>query len=123
VRGEPAELGPVMGDGGGAGVRHGAELLAFAEAVVGEGVVGEGVVGEGVVGEAVADGDLVAARAALLDRIGPDGLVDASAIVAGFDATDRIADATGTQLDDYLENGSVELRAELGIDALASLGE
>jgi hypothetical protein len=108
VRGEPADLGPVMGDGGGTGVPHGAELLAFAEAVVGEGV---------------GDGDLAAARAALLERVGPEGLVDAAAIVAGFDATDRIADATGTQLDDYLESGTVELRAELGIDELASLGE
>ena len=104
MRGEPAELGPVMGDGGGTGVPHGAELLAFAEAVVG-------------------DGDLDAARAAVLERIGPDGFVDAAAVVAGFDATDRIADATGTQLDDYLESGTVELRAELGIDELASLGE
>jgi hypothetical protein len=113
VRGEPADLGPVMGDGGGTGVPHGAELLAFAEAVV----------GEAVVGERVGDGDLAAARAALLERVGPEGLVDAAAIVAGFDATDRIADATGTQLDDYLESGTVELRAELGIDELASLGE
>lgn len=104
MTGEPAELGPVLGAGGSTGVPDGAELLAFAEAVVG-------------------DGDLVGARAALLERIGPDGLVDASAVVAGFDATDRIADATGTQLDDYLEKGTVELRAELGIDELASLGE
>lgn len=104
MRGEPAELGPVMGDGGVTGVPHGAELLAFAEAVVG-------------------DGNLAAARAALLDRVGPEGLVDAAAIVAGFDATDRIADATGTQLDDYLESGTVELRAELGIDELAALGQ
>jgi hypothetical protein len=104
VSGEPAELGPVMGDRGGTGIPHGADLLAFAEAVVG-------------------DGDLVAARRALLERIGPDGLVDAAAIVAGFDATDRIADATGTQLDDYLATGTVEMRAELGIDELASLGE
>jgi len=108
VRDEPAELGPVMGDGGGTGVPHGAELLAFAEAVVGKGG---------------SDGDLAAARAALLERVGAEGLVDAAAIVAGFDATDRIADATGTQLDDYLERGTVELRAELGIDQLAALGE
>jgi len=108
VRGEPAELGPVMGDGGSTSVPDDAELLAFAEAVVGEGVSGA---------------DLDAARAALLERVGPEGLVDAAAIVAGFDATDRIADATGTQLDDYLESGTVELRAELGIDALAALGD
>ncbi len=104
MRGEPAELGPVMGDPTDTGVPHGTELLAFAEAVVG-------------------DDDVAAARAALLERVGPDGLVDAAAIVAGFDATDRIADATGTQLDDYLESGTVELRAELGIDELASLGQ
>ncbi len=96
-----------MGGGADTGVPHGPELLAFAEAVVGDGV---------------SDGDIAATRAELLERIGPDALVDAAAIVAGFDATDRIADATGTQLDDYLENGTVELRAELGIDALASLG-
>lgn len=106
IRGEPAELGPVMGNAGGTGVPHGTELLAFAEAVVGE-VVGEG--------------DLDAARAALLELVGPEGLVDAAAVVAGFDATDRIADASGTQLDDYLESGTVELRAELGIDELAHL--
>jgi hypothetical protein len=105
VSGEPAELGPVMGRRSDTGVLHGAELVAFAEAVVGDG------------------DDLAGARAELLERIGPDGLVDAAAVVAGFDATDRIADATGTQLDDYLERGTVELRAELGIDELASLGE
>jgi hypothetical protein len=104
VRGEAAALAPVMGDAGTTQVAHGAELLAFAEAAVG-------------------DGDLDAARAALLECVGPEGLVDAAAVVAGFDATDRIADATGTQLDDYLEAGTVELRAELGIDELATLGD
>jgi hypothetical protein len=108
VRDEPAELGPVMGDGADTGVLHGPDLLAFAEAVVGDGV---------------SDGDVAAARADLLDRIGPEALVDAAAIIAGFDATDRIADATGTQLDDYLAAGSADMRAELGIDKLASLAD
>ena len=44
--------------------------------------------------------ELEASRLRLLQELGPEALVDAAAIVAFFNALDRVADATGTQIDE-----------------------
>ncbi len=97
MSGAAVDLAAVHGAAG-SGVTHGDDLIGFAEAVVTR-----------------AD-SLDERRAALLVSLGARGLVDAAAVVAAFDATDRIADATGTQLDDVLEQLSVDIRNDLGLD-------
>ncbi len=67
------------------GVRHGDALIAFADAVV--------------------RGDETArarARADVLDRLGPEELVDAAAVAANFQRMVRIADSIGIPLDGYI---------------------
>ena len=87
------------------GVAAGDVLLAFAEAAL-----------------TGADTDIAAARAAIVDELGGAALADAAAIVAAFNGIDRVADATGVPLDAAVDEHTVELRAELGIDAFANAG-
>jgi len=84
---------------GGSGVAHEAELIAFADAALG-------------------DGDsLAAARSALVGRAGKEAMIDAAAVVAGFDAITRVADGTGIPLEPPKAEASADWRARLGIDA------
>lgn len=84
------------------GVPHAALLLDFAEACV-----------------AVSD-DLPAKRAALLEKLGDDALVDTAATIAIFQAVVKIADATGIPLEDAKAEISAEFRSDLGLDAFVS---
>ncbi len=90
--------GVVEGDGG-SGVGHETELLAFADAAVSAG------------------GDLTVARSAFIARIGPEAMIDAAAVIAGFDAITRVADGTGIPLESPKAEASAGWRATLGIDA------
>ncbi|MCP3989771.1 MAG: hypothetical protein GY724_11900 [Actinomycetia bacterium] len=56
----------------------------------------------------------------MIEAVGQAGLVDAAAICANFNMMVRIADGTGTPLDDGTLGVSTELRADLGLDDLAS---
>jgi len=100
MRGEEVDLQGVQGtleaDGG---VRHGAALVAFAEAVMAD------------------DPQRIAAtRAALEAAIGPAGVVDTAAVVAMFNVVDRVADATGIPIDDATRELRYGVAAELGMD-------
>ena len=85
------------------GVAHADTLVRFAEALVG--------------GD---DGRLTRARAELLQKVGPEALVDAAAVVGNFQRMVRIADATGIPLDAPMERVTEDLRSELGIDHFGS---
>jgi hypothetical protein len=80
-------------------VPAGAELIAFADAAV-----------EGNAAQ------LAPARAAVVDRIGAPAMIDAAAVIAGFDGITRIADATGIPLEPSRAADTIDLRAQLGID-------
>ena len=80
----------------------GPELVAFVDAVI-----------EG--GDAAA-----AARDRLAEALGPGAMVDAAAVVANFFMMTRIADGTGTPLDEGSEAISADLRADLGLDDYTS---
>jgi hypothetical protein len=56
------------------------------------------------------------ARAAVAKRVGQDALIDAAAVIAGFDGITRIADATGIPLEPSRAAETVDLRAQLAID-------
>jgi len=89
---------PEVGDG----VRHGALLVGFAEAVLGED-----------------DRALTRARDALMAALGSDGLVDAAGVVGLFNAIDRVADATGIPLEPEKAAASADFRAALDLDRFA----
>ena len=83
-------------DGGGGGVRDGDRFAAFVDALMARG------------------GDPAALRAEIRETLGEAALVDIAAVIATFEATDRIADATGTPLEDYKEAATRDLRKEIG---------
>jgi hypothetical protein len=86
-----------------AGVEHGAELLAFTEAVMGED-----------------DAVLARERAALRAVLSPECFVDVAGIIAAFNVVDRIADATGIPLDPMLQALAGDLRRDLDLGRFAS---
>ena len=81
------------------GVPDGRILREFAEAVVGDD-----------------DARASRSRSVIRDRLGDEQLVDCAGVVALFNAINRVADATGTRLDEILESLSADVRATFGID-------
>ena len=94
-----AVIGTPEGDGG---VPEGKQLVAFAEAVLGD-----------------AAAALARARDALMTAMGPPGLVDAAGVVGLFNAIDRVADATGIPLEPEKAAASADFRAALDLDRFA----
>jgi hypothetical protein len=91
--------GAVEGDGG---VPKGDQLVAFAEAVLGDD-----------------DAALTLARDALAAALGSPGLADAAGVVGLFNAIDRVADATGIPLEPEKAAASADFRAALDLDRFA----
>ncbi len=92
--------GGVEGDGG---VEHGARLVAFTEAVMGDD-----------------EAALARERDALRAVLTPEAFVDAAAVIGAFNVVDRIADATGIPLDAGLAAMSGEVRQDLDLARFAS---
>jgi len=70
----------------------------------------------------VLDGDdarLSAVRSEIRTKMGDAALVDAAAIVATFNAIDRVADSTGIQIEETKAEATADLRSALGINAFA----
>jgi glutathione S-transferase len=61
-----------------------------------------------------------AARATIVDRLGPDWLIDTSAVVANFEMMTRLADATGARLTPGRIEAAASIRAQLDLDAFPS---
>jgi hypothetical protein len=80
-------------------VPHAVELLAFADAAV--------------AADAAA---LRRAREAVVAAMGEAAMVDAAAVIAGFDGITRIADATGIPLEPPKAEQTADFRRALGID-------
>ena len=97
------DLKALTSDGpGDSGVPSGGLLADFTEAVLGN-----------------SESRLVIARQRLGSKLGDGGLVDASAVIANYNALDRVADATGIPLEAAKEANTAELRAVLGINDFA----
>lgn len=90
-------------NGSDGGVAHGALLSDFATAAV----TGD-------------ESTLERTRREILDKLGPEQLVDAAALVAHYEKMDRIADATGLPLDAPMQVLGGELRDSLGIGKFTS---
>ena len=59
-------------------------------------------------------------REKLRATLTPEAFVDACAVVGAFNVVDRIADATGIPLDDFLAATSQDLRGDLDLARFAS---
>ena len=66
------------------------------------------------------DQRLEKARAEIVSSMGEAALVDAASVAGFFNAIDRVADATGTPLDEQTATETETLRTELGIDDFAA---
>ena len=84
------------------GVACGAELIAYADAVVAR------------------SSDVTGTRDAVQKSLGDEGVVDAAAIIANFQRMVRIADGVGIPVDGQLSLLSADLRHEIGIDEFSS---
>jgi hypothetical protein len=88
------------------GVEHGAILLGFAEAMVGED-----------------DAALARARQAVIEVLSPEAMVDAAGVASNFERMVRIADATGIRLDERMEVLSKEVRDKLHLERFTAYKE
>jgi len=85
------------------GVPHGALLIQFVEAVLGDGAQGDA-------------RELEHARQAIHSALGLAAFVDVCATVASFNAVVKIADGTGIPLEADKAERTKQLRAGVGID-------
>ncbi len=102
AKGEGYDLGLLTGTPGDGNIPHGALLVEFAEAVLGND-----------------DRRLATARADVCSKLGDAALVDAAAVVATFNGIDRVADSTGIPIEDAKAEATADLREALGINAFA----
>jgi len=104
MSGEEYDLSAITGEGScDSGVPHGKALVRFAESVLGEDEIA-----------------VASSRQEVLDKVGPEGFVDAAAVVATFSTVDRIADSTGIPLDGMLDVMTVDMRTQIGLDRFSS---
>lgn len=61
---------------------------------------------------------LAAVRDECVSKLGAETTVNAAAVIANFHMMTRIADGTGTPLDEGTKNVSAEVRADLDLDTL-----
>ena len=62
-----------------------------------------------------------AARAAIVDELGPDWLVDAAAVVANFEMMTRLADGTGARLRPQQIEAAASIIDDLGLREFPSV--
>ena len=93
------QLGAVMHRDGFVGVAAGDELIAFAEAAVRRD-----------------DDAILRSRASIIHALGMAAMLDAAAVIGGFEGITRIADATGIPLEPEKANKTADFRTALAID-------
>ncbi len=102
VSGQDVDVQAVQDDAVDSGVAHGDVLLAFTDAVMAR------------------DADaIVKTRDVVREKLGDEGVVDASAIILAFNIVDRIADSTGIPIDEgFAKDLRYQVGSELGMDHL-----
>ncbi len=66
------------------------------------------------------EADVSAARGEVIEAVGPEGFVDAAAVIGSFERMVRIADGTGIPLDETTMMRSENIREELGINSFST---
>lgn len=97
--GDDVDVRALVDGGASSGVAHGEVLSAFAAAVT----------------EYEDTTELARAREALTAVMGSEAMVDAAGVASNFERMVRIADATGIELGEALEQASADVRATLGV--------
>lgn len=103
TEGHPADMAAIARGDGDAGLAHGRELVAFAEAIAGHD-----------------ESALTVARRRLVEVAGGEFMVDAAAVAANFEMMTRVADGTGARFPDDPQGHRAALDAELGIGHFTS---
>ena len=99
--GEKVELGAlVAGSDQNSGLKGSDQLVAFAEAAIGDDRTA-----------------ITEARQAVHQVLGEPAMVDAAGVIANFQRMVRIADGTGIPLDDPVMMLTADIREDLGINA------
>ena len=101
--GSPADLAAVAAGEGDAGLPHGAELVAFAEAIARWDI-----------------GVLAVARDRLVRSAGGAFMIDAAAVAANFEMMTRVADGTGARHSPERAAAMAPMVGRLGIDRFTS---
>ncbi len=101
--GTPADLAAIADGEGDAGLPHGAEIVAFAQACAGWD-----------------DTAIASARAQLVGVAGDAFMIDAAAVLANFEMMTRVADGTGARFPAASAPHRADLDARLGIAGLTS---
>jgi len=101
--GSPADIDAIAESERDAGVPHGAELIAFTDAVAG-----------------VAEEALVKARQALVACAGETFMIDAAAVVANFEMMTRVADGTGARFSEEGADHRAAISEKLHISGFTS---
>ena len=52
----------------------------------------------------------------MIETLGPEAMVDAAGVVSNFERMVRIADSTGIELGDLLEQATADVRTVLGLE-------
>ena len=102
--GETYDFRGVLNGSGTTGVPHADVLLPLCDATIQDSTL-----------------SLEGVRQVVVARLGPAILVDAAAVIGGFDGITRVADATGIPLDARVAGPSAGWRAELGIDRFEAM--
>lgn len=97
-------LQAVIGQNGESGIEHEDLLSAFAQATLN-----------------TDEATLITVRSALRATIGEAGLVDAAGVIANFEATVKIADATGLQPSEALLAKTEEARELLDLSGISGM--
>lgn len=84
------------------GVRGGAALVRFTDAVLSD------------------RADLAGARGELIDALGEAAMVDAAGVIGNFQRMVRIADSTGIPVDGFFDEANADVRDQLGLNSLPS---
>jgi hypothetical protein len=108
--GQPTErtfdLRGVFDDASGVGVDHAIELIRFADAAV------------------IRDAEATRrARKAVIAAMGEAAMIDAAAVIGGFDGITRVTDATGLPIEPQKAELTADLRTELELDRKFSAGD
>jgi hypothetical protein len=93
-------------DGGDGGVDNGALLMRFADAVL-----------------TGSDEMLAGVRSEIVETMGGDALTDTAAVAALFNAIDRVADATGIEMEDAKTEATADFRADIGVNDFFSFDQ
>ena len=96
------------------------DIRGFTDDAISIGVDNEALLKEFIRSGLTQPDQLAAARAAIIDELGAESLVDAAAVAGNFECMNRIADACGIAVDKHMLDRAVGALDELNMNHFAS---